>query len=134
MSATEKEGRGLRVMLIEDSPLLCEMLSEMLGELDGVQVVARAADEHAAIEALAVHRPDLAVIDIELKDGSGIGVLQALHDDPQRFGRPRAVVFSNHGHRIVRRRCTELGVEHFFDKSYQLDDLVDYVQSSRTPG
>jgi len=133
MSRMEKEGHGVRVMLIEDSPLLCEMLSEMLGELDGVQVVARAADEHAAIEALAEYRPDLAVIDIELKEGSGIGVLQALHDDPQRFGRPRAVVFSNHGHRIVRRRCTELGVEHFFDKSYQLDELVDYVQATRGP-
>lgn len=133
MSRMEKERQGVRVMLIEDSPLLCEMLSEMLGELDGVQVVARAADEHAAIEALAEYRPDLAVIDIELKDGSGIGVLQALHDDPQRFGRPRAVVFSNHGHRIVRRRCTELGVEHFFDKSYQLDELVDYVQATRGP-
>ena len=133
MSRMEKERQGVRVMLIEDSPLLCEMLSEMLGELDGVQVVARAADEHAAIEALAEYRPDLAVIDIELKDGSGIGVLQALHDDPQRFGRLRAVVFSNHGHRIVRRRCTELGVEHFFDKSYQLDELVDYVQATRGP-
>jgi hypothetical protein len=40
-------------------------------------------------------------------------------------------VFSNHGHRIVRARCSALGVEHFFDKSYQLDELIEYVQAAR---
>jgi DNA-binding NarL/FixJ family response regulator len=121
----------LRVILVEDSPLLCEMLSEMLVELDGVDVVAHAAGEDEALEALEQRRPDLAIIDLELKQGTGLGVLQAMHDAPERFGNPRAVVFSNHGHRIVRARCSALGVEHFFDKSYQLDELIEYVQAAR---
>jgi DNA-binding NarL/FixJ family response regulator len=127
----ELQQPSLRVILVEDSPLLCEMLSEMLDELDGVDVVAHAAGEQEALEALEQRRPDLAIIDLELKQGTGLGVLQAMHDAPDRFGRPRAVVFSNHGHRIVRARCSALGVEHFFDKSYQLDELIEYVQAAR---
>jgi DNA-binding NarL/FixJ family response regulator len=127
----ELQQPSLRVILVEDSPLLCEMLSEMLDELDGVDVVAHAAGEQEALEALEQRRPDLAIIDLELKQGTGLGVLQAMHDAPERFGTPRAVVFSNHGHRIVRARCSALGVEHFFDKSYQLDELIDYVQAAR---
>ena len=42
----------------------------------------------------------------------------------------RAVVFSNHGHSTVRARCTALGAEHFFDKSFQLDDLLDFIQAA----
>jgi CheY-like chemotaxis protein len=48
----ELQQPSLRVILVEDSPLLCEMLSEMLDELDGVDVVAHAAGEQEALEAL----------------------------------------------------------------------------------
>ena len=120
----------VRVVLIEDSPILRDMLRELLGELDGVQVVADADDEAGALAELERHRADLAIVDLELRAGSGLGVLSRLKAEPERFGRPRAVVFSNHGHSTVRARCTALGAEHFFDKSFQLDDLLDFIQAA----
>ena len=126
----ETHPHPLRIVLIEDSPMLCAMLKEMLAELKGVEVVADAADEQGALSELEQHRADLAIVDLELREGSGLGVLTRLNAEPERFGRPRTVVFSNHGHSAVRARCSALGAEHFFDKSFQLDDLLDYVQTA----
>lgn len=119
----------LRVVLIEDSPILRDMLRELLDEIDGVQVVADADDEAGALAELERHRADLAIVDLELRAGSGLGVLHQLQADPERYGRPRAVVLSNYGHGTVRARCQACGVEHFFDKSFQMDDLIDFVQN-----
>lgn len=121
-------GLPLRVVLIEDSPILSEMLRDVLEELDGVEVVAEAEDEHSAIAELERSRADLAIVDLELRSGSGLGVLSRLRAHPERFGRPRAVVFSNYGHDTMRERCQALGVERFFDKSFDTDSLIDFVQ------
>jgi DNA-binding NarL/FixJ family response regulator len=120
----------LTVVLIEDSTLLRQALGKVLGELDGVEVVGDAADERSAIELLLHRRPRLAIVDLQLRDGSGIGVLQALSQTPERFGRPRAVVFSNHGHADVRARCLALGVDRFFDKATEIDALLNYVRQA----
>lgn len=118
----------LRVVLIEDSPILCEMLRDVLEELDDVEVVADAEDEAGAIAALEHQAVDLAIVDLELRAGSGLGVLGHIRADPQRFGQPRAVVFSNYGHETMRARCKALGVERFFDKSFDTDSLIEFVQ------
>lgn len=130
MTAPPHPAPALRIVLVEDSAMLRGMLRDMLDELDGVGVVAEAEDEHGALVALEQQRPDLAIIDLELRDGSGLGVLRQLQAEPERFGAPRAVVFSNYGHAPVRARCAQLGVEGFFDKSFQLDELIDFVQAA----
>ena len=120
----------LKVVLIEDSAAVRIALVAMLSELAGVEVVGGAEDERAALELLQVERPDLAIVDLKLKGGSGIGVLRALSRHPDRFGRPRAVVFSNHGQALVRERCQALGVERFFDKATEIDELLAYVRQA----
>jgi DNA-binding NarL/FixJ family response regulator len=121
---------ALRIVLVEDSAMLRGMLRDMLEELDGVAVVAEAEDEQGALAALETHRPHLAIVDLELRAGSGLGVLRQLQAAPERFGRPRTVAFSNYGHAPVRARCVQLGVDRFFDKSFQLDELIDFVEAA----
>lgn len=118
---------ALRVVLVEDSPLLRRILAGMLDELGGVQVVGEAADEGGALVVLERAVADLAVVDIELAAGSGFGVLRALRETPARFGTLRAVVLTNHAHDSVRARCTALGAAAVFDKSLQMEALFDYV-------
>ncbi|NMG36384.1 response regulator [Azoarcus sp. TTM-91] len=117
---------ALRVALVEDSPLLGQILSGMLEEM-GVELVGRAEDERGALDLLAERQPALVIVDLELHAGSGIGVLRALHAEPARFGAPRAVVLSNYAHSTVREHCAALGAEAFFDKSMQMDELLDFV-------
>ena len=74
---------------------------------------------------------DLAIVDLFLKQGSGLGVLEACR------GRPagqRVVVLSNYATADMRKRCAQLGADAVFDKSNEIDALVEYcIQQCETP-
>ncbi|NMG74680.1 response regulator [Aromatoleum diolicum] len=129
--ASRRSVPRLRIVVVEDSPLLRELLCDMLAQLDGVEVVAAAAGEAAALRALQEQPSDLVIVDLQLESGSGLGVLRALRREPARYGQPIAVVFSNYGHVQLRERCRALGVAHFFDKALQMDELIDFVEAAR---
>lgn len=120
----------LTVILIEDSPLLRQTLAALLAEVAGVAVVGEAADERTALELLQASRPGLAIVDLELRAGSGFGVLQAIARAPERFGHPRAVVFTSHYHKVIRERCFALGAEGFFDKATEFNELLAYIRQA----
>jgi len=120
----------LKVVLIEDSWLMRQSLGAVLGQLGGVEVVGAAEDERSALELLQCRQPDLAIVDLQLRDGSGLGVLRVLSGDPERFGRPRAVVFSSYNQAVIRESCLALGADGFFDKATQLDELLAYVRQA----
>ena len=100
---------------------------DMFSELDGVEFCGCADGETEALQKLAELPIDLVVIDIELKQGSGIGVLDALQTDSGRYGSPRKVVLTNFAHQSMRQRCAHFGMDAFFDKSLDVSQLMDYV-------
>jgi CheY-like chemotaxis protein len=122
-----RDSSMLKVFLIEDSALLQELLGGMLSELDGVDFCGCADGETQALQQLAEWPVDLVIIDIELKQGSGIGVLDALQTDSGRYGKPRKVVLTNYAHATMRQRCDRFGMDAFFDKSLHINQLIDYV-------
>lgn len=124
----------LRVVLIEDSAVLRDLLSAMLAGISTLQIVGAADNEAAALVVLARTRPELVIVDLELKSGTGLGLLAAIQAAPERFGSPRAVVFSNHSHAVVRARCRELGAYAFFDKSFQMDELMNFLEGAAGQG
>lgn len=120
----------MKIALIEDSPLLREIISELFEDMEGVHLCGFAEDQKGALNLLESQQVDLAIVDIELKEGSGIGVLQALKSDPGRYGPPRTVILSNHAHPAMRERCAKLGIDAFFDKSLQMSQFINYVQQA----
>ena len=115
----------LNIYLVEDSPVIRENLIATLEELLPVQVVGAAEDEATALRWLAdpSHPVDLAIVDIFLKQGSGMGVLRAAQALPQRY---RLVVLSNYATPHMRRECLALGADRVFDKSNEIDALIEY--------
>lgn len=120
---------NMQILLIEDSPLLRRLLTETLNEIKGVQVCGYAETENEALALLENKTVDLAIVDIELSQGSGVGVLRALQQFPERYGFPMKVVFTNYSHSTMRQRCQELNIDAFFDKSLEMDDLVAYINT-----
>ena len=120
----------LKVFLIEDSLLLQELLGGLLSELDGVEYCGCADSETEALRRLAESPVDLVIIDIELRQGSGIGVLDTMQTDSDLYGSPRKAVLTNYAHAIMRQRCEHLGMDAFFDKSLQVNQLIDYVNEA----
>jgi len=117
----------LKAYIVEDSPVIRENLIATLEELATVQVVGTADNESAAIYWLthANNSCDLVIIDIFLKSGSGLGVLAASTDLPERT---RRVILSNYATPDMRRKCLEMGADRVFDKSNEIDALISYCQ------
>lgn len=120
----------LKILLVEDSPILQEMLAEMLDDIEGVEVCGCAAGEREAVRRLGETPVDLAIVDLELNEGSGLGVLKHVNEATAASLKPRAVVFSSYAHSVVRARCEALGAEAFFDKSQGMDELIDFVEQA----
>ena len=117
----------LKTFLVEDSPMIRENLIAALEELAPVEIVGTAEDENSAVAWLTRTLPscDLVIIDIFLKGGSGLGVLRAAHELHQPM---TLVVLSNYATADMRSRCEALGASRVFDKSSEIDALIDYCE------
>ena len=115
----------LKTYLVEDNPVIRESLIATLEELAPVKVVGTADNELTAVQWLSQpeHQADLVIVDIFLKTGSGLGVLRAASTLAQQN---TLVVLSNYATQDVRRKCLELGAARVFDKSNEIDALIEY--------
>ena len=115
----------LRAFIVEDSPVIRENLVAALEEMLPLKVVGTAADETSAIQWLSDPHNDceLGILDIFLQRGTGLGVLKAV-----RQARPgvKLVVLSNFATPDMRRACLTLGADKVFDKSNEIDSLLNY--------
>ena len=100
-------------------------LTTTLEELCGIKVVATAESETAATEWLIQPGQHwrLAIVDLFLRPGSGIKVLAACRD---RNPEQKIVVLSNYATPDMRKICMSLGADAVFDKSREVDALIDY--------
>jgi DNA-binding NarL/FixJ family response regulator len=115
----------MRTYLVEDNPTIRDNLISTLEELAPVETVGTSDTEEEGAAWLTGHdgQWDLAIVDLFLKNGSGLGVLHACRF---RSARQKMVVFSNYATREIRSRCAQLGVDAVFDKSTEIDDLLAY--------
>ncbi|MGA0572763.1 response regulator [Variovorax sp. VNK109] len=117
----------LKIFLIEDNEMLRNELREALEEVVPVEVVGSANNERTAVHWLSSHDGgwDVAIVDLQLKQGSGIAALEWCRT---RRKDQRVVVLSNYLTEDVRTRCLALGADAAFDKSHDIDKLLDYCR------
>lgn len=106
----------VKVFLVEDSPLLRNRLLEDLVASEKIEVVGYADTEASALSSLNGLECDAIVLDLQLKEGSGLGVLQGMR---ARNAHPRLLIitFTNYASAFFRKRAMQLGADFFFDKS-----------------
>jgi DNA-binding NarL/FixJ family response regulator len=115
----------LKTFIVEDSSVIRESLIAALEEMVPLKVVGEAEDGGSALHWLedAGNPCDLVIIDIFLRKGSGMDVLRGLHE---RHHKANRVVLTNYANPDIRSRCTALGASRVFDKSSEIDELVEY--------
>ncbi len=119
--------------LVEDSATIRENLISTLEEIAPVKVVGFAETELEASAWLLAHDGDwkLAIVDLFLKEGSGLGVLKGCQN---RNADQKVIVLTNYATSDIRRRCAELGSDAVFDKSNELEELLDYCMQAAPRG
>ena len=113
----------IRVLLVEDSRVLAERMRETLAALEDVIVVASVTDESAAVAAVRDNHVDVIVLDLQLREGTGFGVMERLGKS-----RPLVIVFTNYMLPEYQRLASALGVEYFLNKSRDYERLPEIIQ------
>lgn len=118
--------RLLQVALVEDSAQIRDRLVEALAAIQGVSVAFHAETENDALAKLRSRVWDVAILDLQLKQGTGLGVLKGLRAD----GKPHrtVAVFTNYGFPQYRERALALGADFFFDKARDFEALQDVLR------
>lgn len=115
MSGTETA--PVRVFLVEDSPIVRRRLVESLASPGKVEVVGEADTEADAVAALRTTAWDALILDLALKQGSGLGVLKAIR--PWRPPGAKVIVLTNYAATPMRQASLAQGADLVLDKMHE---------------
>jgi DNA-binding NarL/FixJ family response regulator len=113
----------LRVFIADDSKPVTEMLTALISEAGRIEVIGIGDSESTAIEAIRRLRPDVVVLDLQLKTGSGTNVIRAVRADPD-LAAVCLLVTSNHVSSQMKAGCMQLGADDYYDKVKELGALT----------
>ncbi len=119
-----------QVLVVEDSALVSDRIAEIVGSVPGVEVSGRVDSEADALSALDRGGIDIVILDLQLRSGTGFGVLRRLRHSSDR---PVVVVFTNFAVPTYRERARHLGAEFFLDKLLDLDKLPKVLAELAPP-
>lgn len=118
----------LRIFVVEDSPDVRDLIMESLAEIPGVCLAGYAETEQDAIVQLENQDYDVLILDIQLRQGNGMNLLQSLARSATRHHDELKIIFSNHVSPTYRRVGLQYGVQFFFDKSSEFTKLRSLIE------
>ena len=121
----------LRVLVVEDLPRVQTLLRELIEEPGRFEVLAVADTESQAIAQYRELRPDAVIIDLSLRQGTGLGVISALRRDEANHKRPLLIVLTNHAFPVLETACRNAGADHFLDKSRDFRKVRSLLEQAR---
>lgn len=118
---------SVRVLLVEDSAVLAGRIAELICRLPHVELTDTVDTEAAALERVAASAPDVLILDLHLRNGSGFGVLRSL--GRTSAPRPKIIVLTGFDLPQYRREAETLGVDAFLNKSRDYHRLPALLSS-----
>jgi DNA-binding NarL/FixJ family response regulator len=119
------EIRTIRVLAVDDHPLLRAGISGAINAQPDMSVVAEAADGEEAIASFRIHRPDVTLMDIRMPKTNGIDAISAIRKE---FPNARVVVLTTYGGDIQALRAFKAGAVGYLLKSMLRTELIDTIR------
>jgi DNA-binding NarL/FixJ family response regulator len=118
----------MKMLLVEDSALLRDVLLETIGQIKNILVAGTAPTQQNAISQLDNTAFDIVLLDIELAQGNGFEVIKHIQKANYAFKVPILMMLTNHAHAYYRSLAAELGVHYFFDKSMDFELAIESIE------
>jgi len=122
--SVQQNGHTLKVLIVDDSPLISERLNQMLSEVEQVQIVGLAADGDEALRLFHEFRPAVVLLDLEIPGRNGLEVLREVR---KRAEPCVVVVFTSYDLPDFRDACLRAGADFFLRKSTEFERVVEIV-------
>jgi DNA-binding NarL/FixJ family response regulator len=117
------------ILIVDDSNLIIERLTDMLNGLEHVDSISHALTVTTAIEILGQSTPDIILLDINLPDKSGIELLRIVK---KRYPDITVVMLTNNANDYYRQLCLKLGADNFVDKSKDFDMIPNIIAAFKS--
>jgi DNA-binding response OmpR family regulator len=116
----------LQILLVEDSVLMATQLRELIGASAADASVVIATGQDDALRKLGNFTPDIVILDLLLKEGSGFSLLREL---VARSPRPSIVVLTNYALPKYRDYSLLIGADYFLDKATSIESLPSIIEA-----
>jgi DNA-binding NarL/FixJ family response regulator len=116
---------SIRVLLAEDHALVRAGICKLLEDIEDIKVVAQAADGREALELIAEHQPDIAVLDITMK---GMNGLEAAARVNREFPQVRIIMLSMHSSEEYVLQALRLGASAYLIKDADFAELETAIR------
>lgn len=114
-----------RIMIVDDHPAVREALASRISRQRDLEVCGEAADMTEALRLVADTQPDLAVVDISLKNTSGIDLIKRIKDHNDHV---RMLVWSMHAESLYAERALRAGALGYINKDQATDKIIDAIR------
>lgn len=121
--------KPIQVAIADDSAVIRERLLQKLAQIEGIQMAWQAQSAAEAIAAFQRLKPEVAILDIQMPDGSGIEVLAHIKkESPQTT----VIMLTNYPMPPFRTCCLKAGADYFFDKSTEFEKVFEVLKLKTT--
>ena len=125
LSSPPNKSRPTRILLVDDHPVVRDGFAEVINREADLSVCGVAEDRAGALRAVEAAKPDLAVIDLTLKDSSGMELVKDLHAQ-----RPALLILvvSMHNENLYAERVLRAGARGYITKQQATRDIVQAIR------
>ncbi len=125
MGTTASTPNKIRILTVDDHPLILEGITNVLQRQPDMEVVGEASDGYEAIEAFAKCRPDVTLVDLQMPGMNGIDTIIAILE---KWPSARCVVLTTYAGDVQATRALKAGAKGYLLKSMLRKDLVETIR------
>ena len=114
------------ILIVDDHSIVRHGLASLLAREKGFSVIGEAGDYGEAFEFLARHKPDVAIVDITLKDKSG---LELIRDAKEKYPDIKYLVLSMHDESVYAEKSLRAGAQGYVMKEKADEVIVDALRT-----
>lgn len=118
-------GRRVRVLIVDDHPIFRRGLRELIADEPDMEVCCEAADLPEALRCVHTDPPDVAVVDLSLKGGHGLEVIEQIKEQAEGV---KMLVCSVHAESLFAERALRAGAMGYLNKEEAADKLIEAIR------
>lgn len=110
-----------KILLVDDSPEIITSLIRWINLLNNFQIIGIAETEANAVQLFNNNQPDIVILDINLKKGTGLDVLSEIK---RKRPETKVIILTNYSIDIFKKTSIGSGADYFYDKTNNIEQLI----------
>ncbi len=115
-----------KILVLDDSSLIKAKIKQMLSSYDHSKIETQIEPDFG-LEYVQQHRPDVVILDIELKGMNGLLLLKEIKEFDPKI---KVIVFTNLAMTAYKNMSKKLNADYFFDKTTEIPDFLRLFRST----